>query len=111
MTLMVIMYVVSSHDYFLAKRFDLDKDGKLNETERRNALGALRNGYENNFKWNLEGSGSMRGGRVIQVRGKFVDSEDFNGVLETYPQHPLAKIKPHVKSFGELQTLRKEENM
>jgi len=103
--------VVSFQDYFLAKQFDLDKDGKLNETERRNALEALKNGYENNFKWNLERSGHMRGGRIIQVRGKFIDSEDFNEVTESYPEHPLSKIKPNVKSFGELQTLRKAENM
>lgn len=103
--------VVSSHDYFLAKRFDLDKDGKLNEIERRNALEALKNGYENNFKWIPEGSGPTRGGRLIQVRGKFVDSENFNDVLQTYPEHPLSKVRPHVKSFGELQTLRKQENM
>ena len=74
--------VVSARDYFLAKQFDCDRDGKLNEVEKKNAIAGLENGYENNFKWNLEASGAAHSGRIVQIRGKIADSEDFGAVLD-----------------------------
>ena len=38
--------IVSSQDLFLAKRFDADKDGKLNKEERQAAKKALDEGYK-----------------------------------------------------------------
>ena len=35
--------VVGNRDYVLAKLFDKDQDGKLNQEERRNAEEAIRN--------------------------------------------------------------------
>ena len=40
---------VGAHDLFLATKFDLDKDGKLSENERKKAITALNNGYASNF--------------------------------------------------------------
>ena len=38
---------VSNYDLFLAKRFDLDKDGKLNFEELEAAKDAISKGYAN----------------------------------------------------------------
>jgi hypothetical protein len=57
---------VGGRDYFLAKKFDLDRDGKLNEGERKHAYDSLHNGYENNFVWGLEKEGSNRPCRILQ---------------------------------------------
>lgn len=40
----------------IAKRFDKDKDGILNEEERNNCLEALKNGFENGLAWNKDKS-------------------------------------------------------
>lgn len=57
---------VGGRDYFLAKRFDLDKDGKLNAQEKQNAYDQITKGYEDNFVWNLENQGPKRGYRILQ---------------------------------------------
>jgi len=51
---------VGDRDYVIAKRFDIDQDGILNEKEKSEAIKALKNGYENNFVWGLEQSGKYR---------------------------------------------------
>jgi hypothetical protein len=38
----------------IAKHFDKDGDGILNEVERDNAIKALQGGFENNFIWGIE---------------------------------------------------------
>ena len=38
---------VSTTDLFLAKRFDKDRDGKLNSEELATAKEALKSGYQN----------------------------------------------------------------
>lgn len=103
--------VVGAREYFLAKRFDLDGDGKLNDQERKNCIAALENGFEDNFRWNLEAAGVTRGKRLIQIRGKIIDAEDFGPISETYPAHPLSKHKPNVSSLPELRARRKSELM
>ena len=37
---------MGARDYVMAKHFDKDCDGKLNEIERSNAIKALKEGYE-----------------------------------------------------------------
>jgi hypothetical protein len=49
--------VVSQKDYFLAKQFDTDKDGKLDSQEKKKAKKALESGFENKFMFGLERSG------------------------------------------------------
>ena len=46
--------VISSQDLFLAKRFDADKDGKLNQEERQAAMKAIDEGYKDQFMFGLE---------------------------------------------------------
>lgn len=63
---------------------------------------AIKNGYEKNFIWNVEVSGGARPYRLLQVRGAFVDAEDFLPVRDTYPKHPMSQIKPKAETFKEL---------
>ncbi len=101
---------VGGRDYFLAKRFDLDHDGRLNTQEKRNALSALREGYEDRFSWGVEKAGVLRGLRIRQVRGKVVDAEDYRAVGDTYPVHPLqAESKREAQTISRLKEERHRE--
>jgi len=98
---------VGGRDYFLAKRFDLDQDGKLNAQEKQNAYDQIMKGYEDNFVWNLENQGAKRGYRILQKRGKIIDAEDYLPVRDTYPEHPLHRVNPNVGTFTDLKEKRK----
>ena len=101
---------VGNVDLVLSKRFDVDNDGKLNEKEKQAAYEGIAKGVENEYVWNVDNQGGLRDFRLLQKRGKFIDAEDFWPIRETYPEHPLSKIKPHCGTFSELQKLRREEN-
>jgi hypothetical protein len=101
--------IVGCKDYFLAKRFDLDQDGRLNTAEKANAIHALKSGFEDNFVWKVEQTGANRGKRLMQVRGKFIDAEDFLPIRDTYPQHPVSKVNAQVKTQAQLKDIRKAE--
>lgn len=101
--------LVCSREYFLAKRLDLNQDGKLDPEERRNAIMALKAGYEENFTWGVEQSGVQRGTRILQVRGKVVDAENFAPVADTYPVHPLTLYKSAVSTLTGLRQKRKQD--
>jgi hypothetical protein len=45
----------------------------------------------------------------MQKRGVIVDSEDYNGVLETYPAHPSTHKQPKHKMLRDLEQTRREE--
>ena len=51
---------ISVNDFFFAKQFDKDKDGKLNEKELAEAKSALSKGYKNRFLLGLERSGPIK---------------------------------------------------
>jgi hypothetical protein len=72
---------------------------------------ALKNGIESNFVWNIEQAGSMRNHRILQKRGVVVDAEDYTQMLDTYPEHPLSKIKPNAETFQELKSMRRSFNI
>jgi hypothetical protein len=57
---------VGSRDYVLAKRFDKDNDGKLNDKEKREAYESLKNNIEDNYIWNLDNQGPNRAYRILQ---------------------------------------------
>ena len=100
---------VGNVDLVLSKRFDVDNDGKLNDKEKKAAYDGISKGVENEYIWNVDNQGGLRDFRLLQKRGKFIDAEDFWPIRETYPEHPLSKMKPHCSTFTELQRLRKEE--
>ena len=45
---------VSQKDYFIAQKFDLNKDGILDSQEKQVCLNELKDGYENNFIFGLD---------------------------------------------------------
>ena len=69
----------------------------LTKDERNEAIQALKDGYENNFIWNVDRSGHQREFRILQKRGSIVDAEDYLVVTDTYPEHPLTSTSP---TFG-----------
>ena len=102
---------VGGRDLVISKRFDVDKDGKLNEQEKKAAYEGLANNIEDNYLWNIDNQGGKRQFRLLQKRGKFIDAEDFWPIRDTYPVHPMSKIIPHCATLSELKKLRKEENI
>jgi hypothetical protein len=98
---------VGARDYVLAKRYDKNNDGKLDDKERKEAYEAINKNVEDNFVWNLDNQGSNRGYRILQKRGKIVDAEDFMPLRETYPEHPMTSIQPPLKTLNDLKARRK----
>lgn len=58
------------HEYAIAKRFDRDRDGKLNEEERTKCLEALKSGFEKTLYWSEQSNDPTLNLRVIQKQGK-----------------------------------------
>ena len=103
---------VGGKDFVLSKIYDLDQDGKLNEIEKKNAYEGIKNNIESKYVWNLDNQGGNRPFRIMQKRGKLIDAEDFQPLIDTYPPHPLSKIEPKngIKTLRELQEFRKKQN-
>ena len=78
-------------DLVMAKHFDKDKDGKLNEVERENAMKGIQEGFEEKFVWGCEQSGVNTMHRLLQKRGVIVHAENFIDIGKTYPVHPLTQ--------------------
>lgn len=93
---------VGGRDYVVARRFDEGFKNYLTPDERQKAIDAVKDGYEEKFIWNVEASGAQRQFRIMQKRGMMVDSDDFQGVGGTYPEHPLGEVKPDLKTCTEL---------
>ena len=59
---------ISAREYFIAKQFDKNNDGKLDTEERMAAINAIKNvsfnfifiiqGFEDNFVWGIDQSGT-----------------------------------------------------
>ena len=102
---------VGGRDFVIAKRYDVDNDGKLNEQEKKNAYEGLANKIEENYVWNIDKQGGCRPLRLLQKRGQFIDAEDFLPIRDTYPKHPLSNVIPKCKTYTELKNIRKNENI
>jgi hypothetical protein len=102
---------VGGRDYVIAKRYDIDNDGKLNEQEKKAAYEGIKNKIEENYVWNIDKLGGVRPLRLLQKRGKFIDAEDFLPIRDTYPKHPITEVIPHCATYTELKHLRKQENI
>jgi hypothetical protein len=57
---------VSFKEYAIAKRFDIDKDGILNEQEKKECLKQLKEGYEERLFWNENARVVQTGRWLIQ---------------------------------------------
>ena len=102
---------VGGRDYVIAKRFDVDNDGKLNEKEKAAAYEGIKNNIEANYIWNVDKYGGLRPLRLLQKRGKFIEAEDFLPIRDTYPKHPMSDVIPKCATFTDLRRLRKEKNI
>ena len=51
---------VGGRDYVIAKRYDVDNDGKLNEQEKKAAYEGIKNKIEENYVWNIDKLGGVR---------------------------------------------------
>lgn len=98
---------VSGRDYCMARKFDKGFKNYLTKEEKEEAIEALKNGFEDNFVWNVEATGAMRQQRLQQVRGALCEAEDYLEVTKTYPKHPLSDIVPYCATATELTALRK----
>ena len=49
--------IVNARDLVLARLFDTNNDGKLDDEERAIAMAIVRAGYEDRMLWGLEASG------------------------------------------------------
>ena len=97
---------VGAHDLFLATKFDLDKDGMLNDQERKNALHAIQNGFAKEFVWGCESSGLNRSFRIVQKRGKVIMDEDFGKIRDTYP---VSITNGRTLTKSQLDEMRKDQ--
>ena len=124
---------VGGRDYVISKRFDVDKDGKLNDLEKRNALQAIKNNIEDEYIWNLENLANkptnktsagkngenntenkmrhdyLQPFRILQKRGKIIQAENFLPIRDTYPKHPNYDYIPDTKTLTELKQKRVKE--
>ena len=101
--------IVSGKDYCIAKRFDLDQDGKLNTEEKAKALAAINEGIEAQFVWGCESSGINRSFRIVQKRGNVILNEEFQSIKNTYPKFPVTQQPNKLNSKTEMIDLRKNE--
>ena len=108
---------VSQKDLFLAKHFDQDKDGKLNEAERRKAKEAMEAGFDKKFLFGLERAGlnddirnsgqDLKYIRIMQKDGKIIQGEDFT-VLQR-PQTVQDTARPRTRQ--ELHERRRQRSL
>lgn len=98
---------VSQKDFFLAKHFDKDNDGKLNQTELKSAKEAIQSGFENNFMFGLERAGLndeirnssnvLKHIRIIQKNGKILTGEDFTSIAPLRPSSTIELERPRTR--------------
>lgn len=103
----------------MAKKFDLDRDGRLNSEERKAAEDALRDGFDKNFLFGLERAGlskeireaknNLKHIRIVQRDGKIVQGEDFTCLAPERPQTVQDTTRP--KTRQELIESRKKQNV
>ncbi|CAD7957375.1 unnamed protein product [Amoebophrya sp. A120] len=101
--------VVGARDYFIGKSFDHDRDDRLNEQERKEAIKALKNGWLDQFSFGHDQAGSKRPYPIVQRRGKIMNIDNGAVMQETYPPHWNADVKPKHRTFTEIQNDRTAE--
>ncbi|KAF4694700.1 hypothetical protein FOZ60_007214 [Perkinsus olseni] len=101
--------VVGARDYFIAKNFDEDRDGRLNRKERQWCMEALSKGWLDRFSFGHDQAGSKRPFAVQQRRGKIFTQDSSFELGETYPAHPISKVIPFHHTKTELALDRRNE--
>ncbi|CAD7945145.1 unnamed protein product [Amoebophrya sp. A25] len=101
--------VVGARDYFIGKSFDKDRDDRLSESERKEAIKALKNGWLDQFSFGHDQAGSKRPYPVVQRRGKIMTIDNGSVMQETYPKHWNAETVPKHTTFTEMANDRTAE--
>jgi hypothetical protein len=92
----------------ISRAFDTEKKNYLTKEEQKNALNAIKDGFEKQYLF--VGNTNASHHRILQKRGKIVISDDFSPMEQTYPVHPLSCIKPHNQTQADLKSRRKMLN-
>ncbi|KAF4720705.1 hypothetical protein FOZ63_004601 [Perkinsus olseni] len=101
--------VIGARDYFIAKNFDEDRDGRLNQKERQRCMEALSKGWLDRFSFGHDQAGAKRPFAVQQRRGKIFTQDSSFELGETYPAHPISKVIPFHHTKTELALDRRNE--
>ncbi|CEL92831.1 unnamed protein product [Vitrella brassicaformis CCMP3155] len=128
---------VSGKDFFIAKCFDADRDGVLNEQEMQTCKQALNDGWLSKYQFGWDKMGSSRPypvfqrQGVVQSLGELPDGKDTDPLgevgqlcklneegaggcfpcspLASFPPHPLSEKTPRHATRGDLIRQRKAE--
>ena len=68
---------VDHKDMAIAKMFDKNKDGILDENERKEMQKAFRDGTMEKYIWGLDQGGSGKHPRIIQKKGRFITEGNY----------------------------------
>ena len=106
---------VGAREFFVARRFDSNKDGVLEEDERQECLKALKDGWEEAFLFGLEaggGTGASQGAgkqvlgeRIQQIEGKLIKDGDLSVLHDVKREVDPSKIR----SLSQLKERRRQE--
>ena len=110
---------VSTKEYFIASKFDKNHDGILDPEERAACIKALKSGYEDNFKFGLDGTlAATQAGqnqtdllkaRVMQKDGKLIEHEDYSKLYGSTVKPQSNSLTDRCKTFSNLREKRKTE--
>ena len=99
--------VVGQRDMFIAKRFDFNRDSKLDHLERKECMRALSSGWLDKFATGLDQAGAARRFNTYQSMGVVFTSDAHAQAGSLYPPHPLAAHEPLHQTKSELHAHRK----
>jgi len=102
---------VGGQDMVLSRKFDADKNGRLEPEERKAAERALEEGIIEKFRWGADNALRHRSQRLMSVRGVTIDGDDYSGLLGTYPKYPVQDLGERPKTYSELKRVRSEEKV
>ena len=106
---------VGAREFFVARRFDSNKDGVLEEAERQECLQALKEGFEESYLFGIEAGGGtgasqgpgkqVIGERIQQIEGKLIKDGDVS-VLHDFKR----EIDPRrIRTLSQLKERRQQE--
>ena len=89
----------------------MDKDGKLDPLERKEAEEALSAGILQKYTWGADNALRHHSQRLVQVRGVTIDGDDYSALLGTYPKFPVQDYGERPKTYSELKKHRSEQKI
>ena len=82
---------VSTYEFFLANYFDQDRDGKLNELEREEAIKKLKSGFEKQFEY-LDSNVIPKDTKDPDFFKMFIESRD-RQIRREHPERFIPRCK------------------